>query len=74
MRGAQRAATLTQRLLAFSRRQPLAPKPIDVNRLVAGMSELLRRTLGETIEIETVLAGGLWRVEADPQPARESRS
>lgn len=66
MRGAQRAATLTQRLLAFSRRQPLDPKPIDVNALVAGMSELLRRTLGEQISVETVLAGGLWRVEADP--------
>ena len=66
MRGAQRAVTLTQRLLAFSRRQPLAPKSIDVNRLVTGMSELLHRTLGETIEIETVLATGLWRVEADP--------
>jgi len=66
MRGAQRAASLTQRLLAFSRRQPLDPKPIDVGRLVVGMSELLRRTLGEQIAIETVLAGGLWRVLADP--------
>ena len=66
MRGAQRCAALTHRLLAFSRRQPLDPKPIDVNRLVAGMSDLLRRTLGEPIAIETVLAGGLWRVEADP--------
>jgi PAS domain S-box-containing protein len=64
--GAKRAATLTQRLLAFSRRQPLAPKTIDVNRLVGSMSELLHRTLGETIELETVLASGLWRVEADP--------
>ena len=63
--GANRAAVLTQRLLAFSRRQPLDPKPIDVNVLVGGMSELLRRTLGEPIEIETVLAGGLWRTEAD---------
>jgi signal transduction histidine kinase len=66
MNGAKRAAILTQRLLAFSRRQPLAPKPIDVNKLVPGMSELLHRTLGETIEVETVLASGLWRVEADP--------
>lgn len=66
MRGAERAATLTQRLLAFSRRQPLSPKPADVNRLVAGMSDLLRRALGETISLETVLAGGLWRVEVDP--------
>src|SRR5690606_29066370 len=66
LEGAQRAATLTQRLLAFSRRQPLNPVPTDVNKLVAGMSELLRRTLGENTLIETVLAGGLWRVEVDP--------
>ncbi len=66
MRGAQRAASLTQRLLAFSRRQPLDPKPVDAGRLVTGMSELLRRTLGEQVAIETVLAGGLWRVLADP--------
>ena len=66
MRGAQRAAALTQRLLAFSRRQPLDPKPIDVNRLVAGMSDLLRRTLGEQIAIETVLGGGLWRSQPTP--------
>jgi PAS domain S-box-containing protein len=64
--GAERAATLTQRLLAFSRRQPLNPRPIDPNRLVTGMSELLHRTLGETIEVECVLAAGLWRVEVDP--------
>jgi PAS domain S-box-containing protein len=65
MRGAERAASLTQRLLAFSRRQPLDPKPTDVGRLVTGMSELLRRSLGEQIAIETVLAGGLWRVMVD---------
>ena len=58
--------TLTQRLLAFSRQQPLAPEALDANKLVAGMSELLRRTLGETSRIETVLAGGLWRTYADP--------
>jgi PAS domain S-box-containing protein len=63
--GAERAAVLTQRLLAFSRRQPLDPKPIDVNRLVAGMSELLRRTLGESIAMKTVLAGGLGQIAAD---------
>jgi PAS domain S-box-containing protein len=66
LRGAQRAASLTQRLLAFARRQPLEPKPVDVNRLVANMSELLRRTLGEQITIETVLAGGLWHTHTDP--------
>jgi len=64
--GAERAAMLTQRLLAFSRRQPLNPRPIDPNKLVTGMSELLHRTLGETIAVETVLAAGLWRIEADP--------
>jgi PAS domain S-box-containing protein len=66
MRGAQRAATLTERLLAFSRQQPLEPKPVDVNRLLIGLSDLLGRSLGEHIEIETVGAGGLWRVDADP--------
>ncbi len=63
---AQRAATLTHQLLAFARRQALDPRPLDANRLVAGMSELLRRTLGEAISIESVLAGGLWRTMADP--------
>jgi len=64
--GAERAAVLTSRLLAFARRQPLEPKVLDPNRLVSGMSELLRRTLGETITVESVLAGGLWTVHADP--------
>ncbi len=62
---ARRAAVLTSRLLAFARRQPLAPTVIDVNRLVGGMSELLRRTLGENIAMETALAAGLWRTHAD---------
>ena len=65
MRGAQRAVSLTQRLLAFSRQQPLDPKPVDVSRLVTGMSDLLRRSLGEQIAVETVVAGGLWRVNID---------
>lgn len=64
--GATRAAALTYRLLAFSRQQPLAPVPVDANKLVAGISDLLRRTLGENIAVETVLAGGLWRTHADP--------
>ncbi len=63
--GAQRAAVLTARLLAFSRQQPLAPEIVDANKLVGGMSELLRRTLGEQISIEVVLAGGLWPTFAD---------
>jgi signal transduction histidine kinase/CheY-like chemotaxis protein len=65
-RGVDRAAALTGQLLAFARRQPLDPKPVEANRLVSGMSDLLRRTLGEAISIETVLAGGLWRTHADP--------
>jgi PAS domain S-box-containing protein len=64
-RGAQRAATLTSQLLAFSRRQPLNPKPTDVGRLVSGMSDLIRRSIGESIAIESVLAAGLWRTEVD---------
>jgi len=64
--GARRAALLTQRLLAFSRQQPLQPEPIEVNQLVAGMSDLLRHSLGASIRLETVLAGGLWRTNADP--------
>ena len=66
MNGARRAGALTQRLLAFSRRQPLDPRPIDPNTLVGGMSDLLHRSLGETVSVETVRAAGLWRVEADP--------
>jgi PAS domain S-box-containing protein len=66
MRSAQRAATLTQQLLAFARRQPLNPKPTDVNRLVSNMSDLIRRTLSETISLETVLGAGTWHTEVDP--------
>ncbi|QGP80332.1 CHASE3 domain-containing protein [Sphingobium sp. CAP-1] len=63
--GAQRAAQLTARLLAFSRQQPLDPQPTNVNKLVGGMSELLRRTIGEDVRVESVLAGGLWRASID---------
>ncbi len=63
--GAKRAAALTARLLAFSRQQPLAPEPVDANKFVTGMSEMLQRTIGENVEVETVLAGGLWRTYAD---------
>ena len=65
LQGTQRAASLTGRLLAFSRRQPLEPKPLDVNALVREMTELLHRTLGETIELEAVTASRLWPVEVD---------
>jgi CheY-like chemotaxis protein len=57
---------LTQRLLAFSRQQPLAPEVLDINKMIGGMSELLDRSLGETVGLETVLAADLWRVKADP--------
>lgn len=66
LEGAQHATALTNRLLAYSRRQPLQPQTMDMNRLVSGMSEVLRRSLGERVAVETVLAGGLWRVLADP--------
>ena len=65
MGGAQRATALTQRLLAFARRQPLAPTPLNVNNLVNGLSEFIRRTLGEDVELEVVGSAGLWQVEAD---------
>ncbi len=65
-RGAERAASLTTQLLAFSRRQPLEPKAVEVGRLLTRMTELLRRTLGEAIEIEAVAGGGLWLAYCDP--------
>ena len=63
---AHRAGTLTKRLLDFSRRQALVPEPVDANKLVSGMAELLRRTLGGEVRLETVLGGGLWPTHADP--------
>ena len=66
MEGARRAAKLTQHLLAFARQQPLEPMVIDPNTLVSETSGMLRRTIGEQVELETVLAGGLWRIEVDP--------
>jgi signal transduction histidine kinase len=63
--GAQRGAQLTSRLLAFSRQQPLDPRPLDANKLVRETSELLRRSLGENIRLETVLVDGLWSIFAD---------
>jgi signal transduction histidine kinase len=63
--GANRAAVLTQRLLAFARRQPLDPKPINVNQLLQAMSDFFRRTLSENIELEIVGSAELWQVEVD---------
>jgi len=65
LEGVRRAAALTSRLLAFSRQQPLAPTVLDANKLISGSCELLRRALGEANSLETVLAAGLWRIEAD---------
>jgi signal transduction histidine kinase/CheY-like chemotaxis protein len=65
MLGAQRAATLTRRLLAFSRQQPLSPRALDLNKLLQGLPDLLKSGLGEAISIEIVGAAGLWPVEAD---------
>jgi len=65
MDGARRAAQLTQRLLSFSRQQPLQPVPVDANRLVAGMSDLLVHSLGSSVRLETVLAADLWSTFAD---------
>ncbi|SDB98398.1 PAS domain S-box-containing protein [Sphingomonas sp. YR710] len=62
----KRAAALTHRLLAFSRRQTLDPKPTSINRLIASMEEFLRRSVGPHIEVEVVGAGGLWTTLIDP--------
>ncbi len=64
--GAERAASLTSSLLAFSRRQALQPQPVDVNRLIARMSDPLTRTLGERIAVKSVAAADLWRTHVDP--------
>ncbi|MBP0492522.1 PAS domain S-box protein [Roseomonas indoligenes] len=63
---AKRAAALTHRLLAFSRQQTLDPRPTEVNRLIAGMEELVRRTVGPEIAVEVVPAAGLWPTLVDP--------
>ena len=65
MQGARRAASLTQRLLAFSRQQVLSPQQVDLNRLVVGLSDMLTRTVGETIAVETILGSGLWPTYVD---------
>ncbi len=65
MGGVQRGAKLASQLLAFGRRQPLEPKVVNIGRLVAGMEDLLRRSIGEAIEIETVVSGGLWNAFID---------
>ncbi len=64
--GVVRGARLTRHLLAFARRQPLAPEPLDPTRLLMGIEDMMRRTLGGAIALELVVGGGLWAVRADP--------
>jgi signal transduction histidine kinase len=66
MNSVKRAAALTHRLLAFSRRQPLNPQPVSPNQLLTATSDLFRRTLGESIQLELQLAAGLWLTRCDP--------
>ena len=66
MQGARNAAKLTHRLLAFARQQPLEPATLYLDRLISGMADLLTRTTGETIMLETVASAGLWPTYADP--------
>jgi PAS domain S-box-containing protein len=66
MAGVARGAKLASQLLAFGRRQPLEPKVVNVGRFVTGMEDMLRRTIGEAIEIETIVSGGLWNTFVDP--------
>lgn len=66
MTSANRAAALTHRLLAFARRQPLSPKPVDANQLISSLEDLLRRTIGKTIALEIVAAKNLWPTLCDP--------
>jgi PAS domain S-box-containing protein len=63
---ARRAASLTQRLLAFARRQTLDPRAVDANKMIAGMADLFQRTVGPSVGIKTVQAGGLWATKVDP--------
>jgi signal transduction histidine kinase/DNA-binding response OmpR family regulator len=67
-----RGAKLASQLLAFARRQPLEPRAIHLGRMVREMDELLRRALGEAIEVETVIAGGLWNTLTDPDQVQNA--
>jgi signal transduction histidine kinase len=66
LEGVDRAAKLTQRLLAFARQQPLTPQAVDVDELIGEISDLLQRTIGETIALQTITTAGLWSTLADP--------
>ncbi len=65
--GVERGAKLASQLLAFGRQQPLKPKPTDAARIIRGMDDMFRRTLGETVEIETIVSAGLWNCLVDPR-------
>ena len=65
LEGAQRAATLTARMMAFSRQQPLLPQSINLNHVIGGMTEMITRTIGDAIKVRSVLAGGLWTTLVD---------
>ena len=69
---ANRATALTHRLLAFSRRQTLDPRPLDANRLIGSMEDLIRRTVGPNVAVEVVGAGGLWPIRVDPSQLENS--
>ena len=69
---AKRGGELTRRLLAFARKQPLKPAVVDLNDVVRGMGELLRRTLGATIEVEEVLTPDLWKAVVDPRELEQA--
>ncbi len=66
MAAVERASRLTRYLLAFARKQPLAPEVLDTDRLLRGMEDMLHRTVGQAIELEFVMGGGIWAVRADP--------
>ncbi|HEY9211365.1 MAG TPA: PAS domain S-box protein, partial [Ancylobacter sp.] len=66
MAGVSRGAKLASQLLAFGRRQPLEPKVVNIGRFISGLEDMLRRTLGETIDVETIISGGLWNSFVDP--------
>ena len=72
MGSTDRAAALTQRLLAFSRRQPLEPKVIDVNELIRGMEDVFRRTVGPFVEVKIDLMDNLWLTLCDPNQLESS--
>ncbi|RMR83977.1 Two-component hybrid sensor histidine kinase/response regulator [Pseudomonas coronafaciens pv. striafaciens] len=72
LEGSRRAASLTHRLLAFSRRQTLAPKATDIDLLVAGMDELIRRTVGPAIDMQVNASHGLWATLVDPHQLENS--